>query len=92
MAEPDREELREVTSVWGKAEAAVVMAFLASHGISCVPRGRILQDIYPISVDGLGEIKLFVLAKDFEAAKALLEELPKPEDIEDFEKDGEGGA
>jgi Putative prokaryotic signal transducing protein len=89
MAEKERGELKELTSVWGKAEAAVVMAFLESHGISCITRGRILQDIYPFSVDGLGEIKLYVLEKDFDAAKALLDELPKPEDVEDFEKDEE---
>ena len=89
MAEQERGELRELTSVWGKAEAAVVMAFLESHGISCVTRGRILQYIYPFSVDGLGEIKLFVLAKDYETARILLDELPKPEDVEDFEKDEE---
>ncbi len=89
MAEQERGELKELTSVWGKAEAAVVMAFLESHGISCLTRGRILQNIYPISVDGLGEIKLYVLAKDFDAAKALLDDLPKPEDVEEFEKDEE---
>ncbi len=89
MAEQERGELKELTSVWGKAEAAVVMAFLESHGISCVTRGRILQDIYPFSVDGLGEIKLCVLEKDYAAARTLLDELPKPDEIEDFEKDEE---
>ena len=89
MSEPDLEELKEATSVWGKAEAAVVMAFLESHGISCLTRGRILQDVYPFSVDGLGEIKLYVLAKDYEAAKALLADLPKPDDAEEFEKESE---
>jgi hypothetical protein len=89
MTEPDLEELKEVASVWGKAEAAVVMAFLESQGVSCLTRGRILQDVYPFSVDGLGEIKLYVLAKDYEAAKALLDELPKPEDTEEFEKESE---
>ncbi len=89
MAEQERGELKELTSVWGKVEASVIMAFLESHGISCLTRGSILQNIYPISVDGLGEIKLYVLAKDFDAAKTLLDELPKPEDVEEFEKDEE---
>ena len=89
MSEPDLEELKEVASVWGKAEAAVVMSFLESHGVSCLTRGRILQDVYPFSVDGLGEIKLYVLAKNYEAAKALLDELPKPDDVEEFEKESE---
>ncbi len=89
MVEQERGELKELTSVWGKAEATVIMAFLESHGISCLTRGRILQDIYPLSMDGLGEIKLFVLEKDYDVARTLLDELPKPEDIEEFEKDSE---
>ena len=87
MADEERGELKELTSVWGKAEAAVVMALLESNGISCLTRGRILQDIYPFSVDGLGEIKLYVLEKDYDTARTLLDELPKPDDVEDFEKD-----
>ncbi len=87
MAEQERGDLRELTSVWGKAEASVVMAFLESHGISCLTRGRILQDIYPLSMDGLGEIKLYVLENDYDVARTLLDELPKPEDVEEFEKD-----
>ena len=89
MAEQETGELRELASVWGKAEASVVMAFLESNGIHCVTRGRILQDIYPFSMDGLGEIKLYVLEKDYDTAKALLEDLPKPADIEPFNKDDE---
>jgi len=87
MAEQERGDLRELTSVWGKAEASVVMAFLESHGISCLTRGRILQDIYPLSMDGLGEIKLYVLENDYDVARTLLDELPKPEDVEEFEED-----
>ena len=87
MAEQERGDLRELTSVWGKAEAAVVMALLESHGVSCLSRGQILQDVYPFSVDGLGEIKLYVLEKDYDAAKSLLDDLPKPEDAEEFEKE-----
>jgi hypothetical protein len=40
-------------------------------------------------VNGLGEIKIFVLEEDYEAARSILDELPKPADVEEFEKDEE---
>jgi len=84
--------LRELTSVWGPSEGDVIKAFLESHGIASISRGRILQSIYPISMNGLGQIKIFVQGKDFETAKALLAQLPKPEGAEEFEKDEEEGV
>jgi 8-oxo-dGTP diphosphatase len=81
--------LRELTSVWGPAEGDVIKAFLESHGITSLSRGRILQSVYPFSMNGLGQIRIFVQEKDFETAKTLLAQLPKPEDAEEFEKDRE---
>jgi len=81
-------DLREVTRAWGPMEAELVKNFLESHGISCLIRGRIVPFVYPITVDGLGEFKVFVQDKDFETAKALLMsrpemgEDPPPEDPE----------
>ena len=89
MARDQEKPLKELHSVWGQSEADVIKALLESHGISSVFRGRILHSIYPLSVNGLGEIKIFVLEKDYEAAKSILDELPKPGDVEEFEKDEE---
>ncbi len=91
MNEQDQ-PLKEIRSVWGQSEAEVIKSLLESHGIACLFRGRVLQSIYPVTVDGLGEIKIFVTEKDFNAATAVLAELPKPEEIEDFEKDGDEGV
>jgi hypothetical protein len=91
MSEQDQ-PLKEVRSVWGQSEAEVIKSLLESHGITCLFRGRVLQSIYPMTVDGLGEIKIFVTEKDYDAALAVLSELPKPEEIEDFEKDGDEGV
>lgn len=86
--DPELEKpLRELISVWGQTEADVIKALLESHGISSVSRGRILQSIYPFSVNGLGEIKILVLEEDYEAAKSILAEFPKTADVEESEKD-----
>lgn len=91
MSEQDQ-PLKEIRSVWGQSEAEVIKSLLESHGITCLFRGRVLQSIYPMTVDGLGEIKIFVTEKDYDAAMTVLSELPKPEEIEDFEKDGDEGV
>ncbi len=72
--EPEQ-KLREVHRVWGPAEAEVVKTYLESHGISCFFRGKILHAVYPFSADGLGEIRIYVLEKDYETAKELLTHL-----------------
>jgi len=69
--EPEQ-KLKEVHKVWGLAEAEVIKSFLESQGISCYFQSKILHTVYPFTADGLGEIKIFVLEKDTEAAKELL--------------------
>jgi hypothetical protein len=68
-----RLDLKEAARVHGPVEAEVIKNFLESEGISCFFKGLMLQTIYPFSADGLGEIKIFVPAKDLELAKKLLE-------------------
>jgi hypothetical protein len=87
---PD-EPLRELRTVWGPIESEVIRAFLESHGISCEIRGRIDQNIYPFSADGLGQIRIYVLERDYKIAEELLADLPKPEATDDFQKDEEEG-
>ncbi|MGD9346790.1 MAG: DUF2007 domain-containing protein [Candidatus Aminicenantes bacterium] len=67
-------KLKEVYSVWGPAEAEVLKSFLESNGIKCLLKGLVVQSVHPFSADGLGEIKIFVADKDYEAAKKLISE------------------
>jgi len=77
----DRElDLKELCSVWGPFEADVVKSFLESNGIRCLIRGRIVPFVYPITVDGLAEFKIFVEQGDFETAKELLATMPPPDE------------
>ena len=79
--EPDnRGDLRELCRVWGPFEADVVKSFLEGHGISCLVRGRMVPFVYPFTVDGLAEFKIFVQDSDFEKASELMASRPAPGD------------
>jgi len=65
--------LVELCRVMGPVEAEVIKNFLESQGIDCILQGQMVQSVYPILVDGLGETRVLVAEEDFEAATQLLE-------------------
>ena len=67
-------KLKEVHRVWGLSEAEIIKSFLESNGIDCTFQGRNVQTVWPVTTDGLGEMRIMVKGSDYEAAKALLEE------------------
>jgi Putative prokaryotic signal transducing protein len=73
-------KLRELTRVMGPVEAEVIRNFLESQGISCILRGQMAQSVYPISVDGMGEIKVMVSEADYPQASELLSQRLPPEE------------
>lgn len=73
-------DLKELCRVRGPFEADLIKNFLESHGIPCLVRGRTAPFVYPFTVDGLAEFKVFVQEKDFDQAKELLASLPVPDD------------
>ena len=66
-------DLKEVLKTQGSVEAEVVKSYLESNGISVFLKGLVVQSVHAFTADGLGRIKVFVPAKDFEIAKKLLE-------------------
>ncbi|MGA2362649.1 MAG: DUF2007 domain-containing protein [Candidatus Aminicenantales bacterium] len=73
-------DLKELCRVWGPFEADVVKSFLESNGITCLIRGRMVPFVYPFTVDGLAEFKIFVQEKDLETARALMASMPAPDE------------
>jgi hypothetical protein len=73
-------DLKELCRVNGPFEADLIKNFLESHGIPSLVRGRTAPFVYPFTVDGLAEFRVFVQEKDFEPAKELLASLPIPGD------------
>jgi hypothetical protein len=65
-------EFKEVYKAWGSPEAEVIKSFLESHGIPCLLKGLVVQSVHPFTMDGLGEIKIFVPEKDHPVAEKLL--------------------
>jgi len=67
-------DLKEVKVTQGPIEAEVVKSFLESNGISAFLKGLVVQSVHAFTADGLGRIKVYVPAKDYEIAKKLLDE------------------
>lgn len=65
-------KLVELTRVMGPVEAEVIKNFLESQGIPCILQGQMVQSVYPMSVDGMGELKVMVSEEDLSLARKLL--------------------
>jgi hypothetical protein len=72
-------KLIELVRVMGPVEAEVIKNFLESQGIACILQGQMVQSVYPMSVDGMGELKVLVTEDDYPLAKELLANRPQTE-------------
>jgi hypothetical protein len=68
------EKLVELAKVQGDFEAQVLKGMLESEGIEVAVRTGVTPIILPFTVDGLGQVRLFVKAGDLEAAQAVMRE------------------
>ena len=84
MPETDNADLVEIACVQGPFEADLIKNFLESHGIASIVRGRTAPFVYPLTVDGMAEFKIFVQATDAAKARDLVTAMPSP--------DGEEGS
>ena len=87
-APKDEADLVEVARVYGPFEADLIKNFLDSHGIISIIRGRTAPFVYPLTVDGMAEFKVFVQEADSEKARELVAAMPAAEDEEGPEKAG----
>jgi len=78
------EDLVELTVVHHDVEASMIKSLLEEAGIDCLLVSQVPHSVYPFTVDGLGEIRLKVLASKLEEARAIVEDaLRGPDDGED---------
>jgi hypothetical protein len=84
----DDADLAEVARVYGPFEADLIKNLLESHGIASIVRGRTAPFVYPFTVDGLAEFKVFVPRSDLEKARELVAAMPAPDDEAGPEKTG----
>ncbi len=59
--------------VSGEAEAQQVKSFLLSRGIPCRFEGEALRHVHGFTVDGLGEVRIFVSAQHEAQARELMQ-------------------
>jgi len=78
----DASDLAEAARVNGPFEAELIKNFLESHGIISIVRGRTAPFVYPFTVDGMAEFKVFVQQQDLEKARDLIAAMPAPDDEE----------
>jgi len=51
----------------------LLKGWLESQGVECVVRSDLVHSVHPISVDGLGEVRVLVDPKDSDRARALVD-------------------
>ena len=91
-AERPTQPNRLVVRTWSDGEALLVRQLLESYGIPCQVVSDVPHTLLPLSVDGLGEIRILVPATRVDEARALLaEHLRQGLEIVDGGKDGSPG-
>ena len=58
----------------------MIRSLLESHGIASTIRGRTAPFVYPLTVDGMAEFKVFVEKADLERAAEVVAAKPSPDE------------
>src|SRR5262245_29732418 len=72
--ETDDEPTALLMQVWGDGEAEIVRRLLEAYGIPCQVVSSISHRLFPLSVDGLGEVRVLVPRHRFAEAEAIVAE------------------
>jgi hypothetical protein len=63
-----------VARVWTESEASIIKSLLEGYSIPCHFSSELPHRLYPLSAEGLGQIKIFVPARLAEEARQILDE------------------
>ena len=76
----DEEGLKvvELCRVSSESEALTIKSLLSSQGIECMFKANIDHSVYPITVDGLGEVRIMLINKELQESRRILELYTKP--------------
>ncbi len=80
--ETDISALREpylIYKTWQRSEAEMIKAILEKHGIHCMLSSDITHSVYPFSVNGLGEIRIFVPKEEADEAREIIQAYSREE-------------
>jgi len=68
----ESKKLVDVYTANGEIEAHIIKGKLESNGIPCILRSHAAGSVHVFTVDGMGEVKVAVLASQAEEARKLL--------------------
>lgn len=63
-----------LVTTWSDGEASIIKQLLETYGIICQVESDVPHTVFPLSVDGLGEIRVLVAADRLEEARRILAE------------------
>ena len=72
MNDRAEDEFIELAKVQGDFEAQVLKGLLESEGVDVIVKAGLVQAIHPITVNGLGEMRLCVREGDLDRAREIL--------------------
>lgn len=73
-------KLVEIAQIQNDSEAMILKSLLESHGIEVVYNSNLVQSVTPITVDGIGRVRILVKPEDEERAREIIRETGPPED------------
>ena len=79
MEREREDDLVELAKVQGDFEAQVLKGMLESEGIESAIRAGVSQNVLPMTVDGLGEVRVFVQRRDLARAEDVIKEYREQE-------------
>lgn len=63
----------KLTETWGEVETYLLKGFLEGEGIEVRLRHHVPPSVYPLTVDGLAAIQVWVKEEDYQRALGVLE-------------------
>lgn len=75
-------EFVEIYSTWNEQKAGMIKELLRDYDIECYLSSHITHSVYPIPVDGLGEIRVMVPIDEEEESREIVGNFFSPEDQE----------
>lgn len=79
-----------VHSVWNDAEAALLVSYLEAHGIPASTASQVPHSVMPLTVDGIGEVRILVPSTAAERARELVADYLGQDEQEPLSKEGDG--
>ncbi len=68
----DDSKIVELCRVPTEIEALPIQSLLENYGIRCILQSDVTRSVYPFTVDGLAEVRIFVADRDLDEAKDIL--------------------